>query len=78
MDCQRVRDQLSAYADGELSPSEHRSVERHLGRCEACHRENAGIRGVGRLTGMIPEVDVPAELHSRIMSRVTELVAPGA
>jgi anti-sigma factor RsiW len=33
------REELSAYADGELSPGDARRVEEHLRRCTECSRE---------------------------------------
>ena len=44
--CWLIRRQLGAYQDGELSPGTRARVERHLGRCDACGRELAGL---GRL-----------------------------
>ncbi len=36
MQCDRTREQLGAYRDGELSPDERRAVAHHLEGCRAC------------------------------------------
>lgn len=75
--CARYRRQLSAYADGELHPAEARAVRDHVARCEHCAREHEGLRKLARLTGMVPEEDLPAGLHARIMTRISAAsVAP--
>ena len=44
--CWLVRQRLGAYQDGELASGGRDRVERHVGRCESCQRELAGL---GRL-----------------------------
>ena len=40
-------ERISAYADGELTQEEERSVEAHLSVCTECSRELALIRALG-------------------------------
>jgi putative zinc finger protein len=68
MGCRRVRNHLSAYADGELNTAEMRVVEEHLARCERCAHEHKTLRQLCSLTALIPEEEVPADLHTRIMA----------
>lgn len=68
--CRKVRRQLSAYADGELSLVETRSVEEHLSCCEACSREHASLQQLVRITASIPAEEVPNGLHAAILARV--------
>jgi anti-sigma factor RsiW len=44
--CWLIRRRLGAYQDGELAAGGRRRVEHHVGRCEACRGELAGL---GRL-----------------------------
>lgn len=44
MNCNSVREQLSAYMDGEMSPAMAAQVERHLSGCELCTKELAGFK----------------------------------
>jgi len=76
--CQQVRNQLSAYVDGELSAPRAQAVEVHLSRCEACSREHAGVGGVRSLTAAIPFEDAPASLHAGIMARLADDMAASA
>ncbi len=68
--CRRVRSQLSAYMDGELSVAEARNLEQHLAHCESCSLERESLDRLTRITALIPEEDVPVDLHSRIMTRL--------
>src|SRR6266852_442650 len=52
MTCEDVRDELIAYARGELSEARKTAVEEHLVRCEGCTRELEGARKVMALTQM--------------------------
>src|SRR5437879_5901673 len=52
MKCEEVRDELIAYARGELSETRKTAVEEHLVRCEGCTRELEGARKVMALTQM--------------------------
>ncbi|MFN3648332.1 MAG: zf-HC2 domain-containing protein [Armatimonadota bacterium] len=69
--CGRVRKQLSAYVDGELSATQEQSVEQHVTRCEQCAGELRELRGLSRLASLIPEEDLPTGLHARIMAGIS-------
>ncbi|MBM3459990.1 MAG: hypothetical protein FJX77_15825, partial [Armatimonadetes bacterium] len=70
MRCRGVRMQLSAYADGELAPRAARELEQHLASCEQCVAELARTRQIKRLTALVPTEELPAGLHSRLMTRL--------
>jgi hypothetical protein len=40
MNCEKTRELLHAYIDGELDLLRHAQIERHLGECEACRLEH--------------------------------------
>jgi len=48
MQCERARELLSPYLDGELSAPEHRAVAEHIETCRACAQEVAELRRIGR------------------------------
>src|SRR5690242_13937420 len=52
----RLRDQLSAYLDDELSPPERFEVEHHLEACPECRAELEDLRTIASATSMLPEV----------------------
>lgn len=49
MRCQKVRERLSAYLDGELEDAARREVERHLAGCESCRETYAELEQVHAL-----------------------------
>lgn len=55
----RLRDNLSAYADGRLSPDATRSVEGHLETCGACRGELEDLRAAVALLRALPEAETP-------------------
>ena len=70
--CLRVRRQLSAYLDGELSRNRRTAVERHLVRCRSCH---AALENLRRLERALQIVEVPSagpNLAWRIMTEARE------
>lgn len=58
-ECEWVRDQLSAYSDGQLTPEERERVEAHLSGCQACSAELADLRLTIELLHEVPMVAVP-------------------
>src|SRR5947209_5354610 len=66
--CLKVRKQLSAYTDGELAPAAASVVEEHLAGCARCAAEERELRQLARLTALVPEEELPAGLHARIMT----------
>jgi anti-sigma factor RsiW len=68
----RLQRQLSAYADGELSPDERREVEAHLQTCVECREELAGLRQVKHLIGQLPEREAPQEVWQGLRRRIAE------
>lgn len=68
--CRKVRSLLSAYTDGELSPTDARGVREHLDHCGSCAAEYASLRRLVHVTTTIPMEEVPPFLHDRIMARL--------
>ena len=63
-DCRFPRDEITAFADGELRGSRVLGVLRHLDRCDACADEVEALRGLGDvLRRAVSKTDVaPSEL----------------
>lgn len=78
MNCDGVRDLLSAYLDGELSPGELLRVEQHLRRCHACADEVDSLRQTMSLVASLEEVEVPAAFHAQLHQRLVALGPPTA
>ena len=81
-DCRSIRKRLGGYFDGELTPSDRRTVEDHLEQCSRCRANLEGIREISEilLDGMsIPPV--PPDLAQTIMRKAkaqTEGTLPGS
>lgn len=52
--CKQIKENLTAYICGELSPQEHQWVEEHLHNCPACNEEYNELK---QILGRIDEAD---------------------
>ncbi|BDG61019.1 zf-HC2 domain-containing protein [Caldinitratiruptor microaerophilus] len=80
MNCEGVRQHLSAYIDGELHELARLQVEHHLGRCAACATEEALLR---RTVAMLhdladPDLEVPPGFRESLHARLAALPPPVA
>jgi predicted anti-sigma-YlaC factor YlaD len=53
MSCERFKELMMASLDGEISPRERESLERHLASCVECRREFTELAGVSHLVGSV-------------------------
>ena len=60
--CRIIGKHLSAYADGQLSPSDRQSVELHFARCPQCAARSQQMQKVCRSLRSLPGVNPPAQL----------------
>lgn len=63
MNCTEILPLLSSYIDGEATAEERARVERHLPRCEDCHRAMAEYRAIGSAISAMPMPTPPASLR---------------
>jgi hypothetical protein len=70
MECKDIREKLSAYLEGSVSPEERRLIEEHLNSCQECGNNLADLKKAGELVKDLAEVEPPAWLTQKIMSRV--------
>jgi len=61
----RLRDRLSAYADGELDARAVERIEAHLAGCEPCREELEGLRLTSAALAGLPEAEVPRSFALR-------------
>ena len=76
--CLRLRERLSSYIDGDLSPSERRSVAAHLRRCPCCRTMADGLRHTVDLCHKAGTASLPADVKRRARARITSLLAEEA
>ena len=66
MQCERVRELLSPYLDGELSAEERRAVAAHLGECHSCSAQLSDFRRVGQTLAEAGREPAPKALTARV------------
>lgn len=66
MTCSGVRDQLSAYYDGELAEPLQAAVAEHLEQCAQCRAEFNGFRRLSELTAQLRTPQPPAEMWQQL------------
>lgn len=74
IDCQTIRDDLSAYIDGELSEPEARQVETHVRQCAACAQEFDELQDTVNLLQSSGRRTAPPELRAQILSDIEAYV----
>ncbi len=68
MNCEQVKELLSAYLDNALAPEERRSVATHLEACPECSEMLADFRRFDALLSRMPRINPDASLRERIFS----------
>ncbi|NMA33766.1 MAG: hypothetical protein GX940_04345 [Clostridiaceae bacterium] len=76
MNCADVRENISAYADDELSASERRSFEEHISSCPGCRKEMDDMIRIIKLCQSMPLYDLPEgfgdELHEKLTAAASD------
>lgn len=71
MNCQEVRELLSAYGDGELDAARKAEIERHLEQCPACSRIIAEDRAMAEAVALrARRFEAPAALREQVMANL--------
>ncbi len=70
MTCVDVRDNLSAYLDGELEREQAAAVESHLAGCEGCRAELESLRRVTETLHALPHRAAPAEIEREVVGQI--------
>jgi len=67
--CRQIKEQLSAYLDGELDEGQRHAVAAHLQTCPACRRE---LELLTALDGALGSLTAPAppDLAGRVLARL--------
>jgi len=66
MQCERARELLSAYLDGELTAEERRAVAAHIEGCRTCAAEAADFERIGRTLAEAGREPMPKALALRV------------
>ncbi|HIE05295.1 MAG TPA: hypothetical protein EYP58_00690 [bacterium (Candidatus Stahlbacteria)] len=71
-DCDRVRELLSPFLDGELAPEERELVEDHLIGCEACQKEFARLKELDQAISRIKVEEPSHNFHPRLIHTLSK------
>lgn len=72
MDCAKIREQLVAYLDEELSPQEKAACESHLETCPLCRKEKEILECTWQLLDAIPSTEPSPVFRARFWERVRQ------
>lgn len=75
MQCERARELLSPYLDGELSPEQQRAMSMHVEECASCARLATDLRRIGRTIAETAREPAPATLARRVQAALAQSVA---
>jgi anti-sigma factor RsiW len=79
MKCNRVRKDLSAYIDGEVSSRRRTAIENHLAVCPDCRQYKESLSRVAESVREVDRIEPSAEFWSATMRRIRTLVkVPGS
>jgi hypothetical protein len=57
-ECKEIRQLLGVYVVGAIDPAERALVDEHLGQCQLCRDELAGLAGLPAMLSRVPAADV--------------------
>jgi hypothetical protein len=72
MACKDIRERLSAYIEGVVTPEEKTSIGEHLTSCRPCSSALTDLRKTGKLLEGLEEVEPPPWLKQKIMAQIRE------
>ena len=72
MRCEKVKESLEAYVEGELGKSEREALETHISNCESCKQELALTQSIPRLISSLPTPPVPEDIIPETLRRLHE------
>ena len=70
MSHQQIKQQLSAFLEGDLARVERERIETHLADCDACVSELHGLRRTRNLLRSLPAPEPPPGLADAVLSRL--------
>lgn len=70
MECSKIREKLSDYIEGLVSPEEKGLIDEHLMSCEMCGESLSDLRKTVNYAENLEEIEPPSWLTERIMTKV--------
>jgi len=72
MDCEKIKELLSTYIDGELDAAGTEYVASHIAKCQHCEAEYKSLQNLRRLVQQYGTVPSPPEMMDELRSRLAE------
>jgi Putative zinc-finger len=76
MKCEKVKNLLGWYYDGELSASDHAAVVEHLSHCFTCSAAFAALVELDRTSRLLSVPEPPADLWDRLLDKLPTSGSP--
>lgn len=76
MQCDEIREMLSAYIDEALEPAEMTRVANHIGTCSSCQKELQELQETVKLLQSMGEIESPEGFRKELMKRLEKESAP--
>jgi len=76
MECDRMREWLESYADGQATAEETAQVVRHLQACPACSRQLRWIQALKASVRAVPRPALPADLRAELLRQASSSRGP--
>lgn len=70
IDCETVREELSAYIDNELPLSQRQKIEQHLQLCKECYDEYFELQATSAIMRSLREIEPPPGLKEKVQERL--------
>ncbi|MBC8441855.1 MAG: zf-HC2 domain-containing protein [Deltaproteobacteria bacterium] len=70
--CNKIRQKLSAYQDGEVSQNQRESIDAHLRHCDACKNDLAALGQTTQLINSLPQILPDPGFTQRVMRSVAD------
>ena len=70
MECKIIREKLSAFLEGAVSPEESTLIGEHLQACQTCSMALEDLRKTEVLVKGLEKVEPPAWLKQKVMARI--------
>jgi len=70
MNCDKVKQWISQYELGDLSPEQSALIKEHLTQCPACRRESEALNKVWQAMEVLEAEEVPGALATRLKYRL--------
>ncbi len=77
MACKDIREQLSAYLEGTVSPEDRAAIEDHLKSCSLCSEALSDLSKTLECVKNLEEVAPPPWLTQKVMARIRAEARPG-